>query len=105
MAQTDPDPKTGNGDIAVLVRIEGRVQGVWFRAWTVEQARKRGLTGWVRNRADGTVEAVFCGAPSVVQSMLGAAQQGPDGARVDRLHEEAIPIVEEFSGFEKRSTL
>lgn len=105
MAQTDPDPQTGNGDIAVLVRIEGRVQGVWFRAWTVEQAGKRGLTGWVRNRQDGTVEAVFCGAPSAVQSMLGAARQGPEAARVDRLHEEAIPIVEEFTGFEKRATI
>ncbi|MEQ5774812.1 MULTISPECIES: acylphosphatase [unclassified Thalassospira] len=105
MSQTDPDPITGTGDIAVLVRIEGRVQGVWYRAWTVEQARKRGLTGWVRNRRDGTVEAVFCGAPSVVQSMLNAAQQGPENARVDRIHEEAVPIVEDLSGFEKRSTL
>ena len=105
MAQTDPDPQTGKGDIAVLVRIEGRVQGVWFRAWTVEQARKRGLTGWVRNRQDGTVEAVFCGAPSAVQSMLDAARCGPEAARVERLHEEAIPITEEFSGFEKRPTI
>ena len=46
---------------AVNAVISGKVQGVWYRAWTVEQARKRGLAGWVRNRNDGTVEAVFAG--------------------------------------------
>ncbi|RPG00569.1 MAG: hypothetical protein CBC23_005560 [Rhodospirillaceae bacterium TMED63] len=46
---------------SVHVSIEGRVQGVWFRAWTTEQAKKRGLDGWVRNRTDGTLKAVFSG--------------------------------------------
>ena len=105
VSDSAPDIKSGTGDISVLVRIEGRVQGVWFRAWTVEQARKRGLTGWVRNRRDGTVEAVFCGAPTLVQSMLQAARHGPENAHVTRVHEEAVPIGVEFSGFEKRSTL
>ena len=44
-----------------LVRIRGKVQGVWYRAWTVEEARRRGLKGWVRNRRDGSVEAFFAG--------------------------------------------
>ena len=47
--------------IAVRARISGRVQGVWFRAWTVEQAEMLGLDGWVRNRSDGSVEALFAG--------------------------------------------
>ena len=49
------------GQTALRVVIEGRVQGVWFRAWTVEAASGRGLDGWVRNRRDGTVEALFAG--------------------------------------------
>ena len=44
-----------------LVRIRGKVQGVWYRAWTVQEATRRGLRGWVRNRRDGSVEAFFAG--------------------------------------------
>jgi acylphosphatase len=68
--------------IAVRVVISGRVQGVWYRGWTVEQARSRGVAGWVRNRADGTVEALFCGAPAAVRAMIAACRQGPPAARV-----------------------
>ena len=60
----------------VHVLISGTVQGVWFRAWTVQEAQKRGLDGWVRNRRDGDVEAVFAGpaaartiSPSVMTAM------------------------------------
>lgn len=67
---------------AVRVIISGRVQGVWFRAWTAETALKRGLDGWVRNRRDGTVEAVFSGAPEAVEGMLEACRDGPPMARV-----------------------
>ncbi len=103
MTDTRPDPATGAGNIAVHARIEGRVQGVWYRAWTVEEARKRDLTGWVRNRPDGSVEAVFCGPVDVVQSMIDACHDGPPHARVDRIHEE--PALEDgFTGFEKRPT-
>ncbi|MEQ8390506.1 MAG: acylphosphatase [Thalassospira sp.] len=103
MTDTRPDPATGSGNISVQVRIEGKVQGVWYRAWTVEQATKRGLTGWVRNRTDHTVEAVFCGPVEVVQSMVVACHEGPLHARVDRIHEE--PGLEDgFTSFEKRPT-
>lgn len=67
---------------AVRVRIEGRVQGVWFRAWTIQQASARGLDGWVRNRDDGTVEALFAGPADAVEAMVEACWEGPPGARV-----------------------
>jgi acylphosphatase len=56
-----PDPNLR----AAHVRIVGRVQGVGYRAWTVDEARRRGLSGWVRNRSDGDVEAVFSGPPAL----------------------------------------
>jgi acylphosphatase len=64
------------------VVISGRVQGVWFRGWTVDEARARGLDGWVRNRRDGGVEAVFQGPPEAVAEMIAACHQGPPIARV-----------------------
>jgi len=70
------------GHRAVRVRITGRVQGVWFRAWTREQAAARGLDGWVRNRTDGTVEALFAGPGEAVDDMLAACRKGPPAARV-----------------------
>ncbi len=69
----------------VRVRISGRVQGVGFRLWTVEQAELLGLDGWVRNRRDGSVEAVFAGPPETVGAMLERCRRGPPAARVDRL--------------------
>ncbi|HUL08165.1 MAG TPA: acylphosphatase [Candidatus Acidoferrum sp.] len=70
-------------DITVNVRIRGRVQGVWYRGWTEEQAASRGLRGWVRNRRDGTVEALFCGPPELVEDMVEACWTGPPSARVE----------------------
>ena len=69
--------------MAVGVRIGGRVQGVWFRAWTAEQARALGLSGWVRNRADGSVEALFAGPAAAVERMIALCHQGPPAARVE----------------------
>ena len=66
----------------VRVVISGRVQGVWFRGWTVDEATARSLSGWVRNRRDGTVEAVFEGAPAAVDAMVEACWTGPPAARV-----------------------
>ncbi len=66
----------------VRVVISGRVQGVWYRGWIVDEARTRGLDGWVRNRRDGTVEAVFQGAPEAVAEMVAACWRGPPMAHV-----------------------
>ena len=75
-------------DKSVHVRIEGRVQRVWFRAWTVEQAQAAGLRGWVRNRHDGTVEAVFSGPAEAVDQMLQACHKGPPKASVSAVKVE-----------------
>ena len=87
------------GRKAVRVRIEGLVQGVWFRDWTTREAVRLGLDGWVRNRADGSVEAVFAGPPAVVEAMLAACRQGPRAARVDKVAavDETEPVPPGFS--------
>lgn len=66
----------------IRVVVSGRVQGVWFRAWTEKTARGLGLTGWVRNRSDGNVEAVIAGPTQDVDRMLQALWQGPPAAQV-----------------------
>jgi acylphosphatase len=63
--------------------IHGRVQGVGFRAWTEVRALECGLEGWVRNRRDGSVEALFVGLEAAVTAMIEACRSGPPGARVD----------------------
>ncbi|MDG2070161.1 MAG: acylphosphatase [Pseudomonadales bacterium] len=63
--------------------ITGRVQGVAYRYWTAGEAVKRDLTGFVRNRVDGSVEAVFCGDDNRVDDMLAACKTGPTMAVVD----------------------
>jgi acylphosphatase len=73
-----PNPDT----YSVHVRISGRVQGVGYRAWTADEARRRGLAGWVRNRPDGDVEAVFSGPRAAVDAMIEACRKGPALARV-----------------------
>ncbi|MBP2300062.1 acylphosphatase [Azospirillum picis] len=66
----------------VRARILGKVQGVWYRGWTVDTATRLGLTGWVRNRSDGTVEALFAGPAAAVDHMLDACRRGPSAAIV-----------------------
>jgi acylphosphatase len=88
---------------ARLIRIRGRVQGVWYRSWTVEQAVQRGLRGWVRNRQDGSVEALFAGDPAAIEEMIALCRKGPRLARVDSIASE--PTAEEPpAGFEQRAT-
>jgi acylphosphatase len=87
--------------IARHVSVSGRVQGVFFRAWTREQAEARGVTGWVRNCPDGHVEAHVEGQESAVEQMLDLLRQGPPAAEVENLR---IWDVEpcDFDGFEVR---
>lgn len=74
------------------VIVRGVVQGVGFRDFVLQNAQRHGAQGWVRNRRDGSVEAVFSGSDTVVQAMLQACRQGPGGSRVD--------AVEQFSATE-----
>ncbi len=90
--------------VAIHVVISGRVQGVWYRGWTVEQARSRGVAGWVRNRADGTVEALFYGPQETVRTMIEACRQGPPAARVDAIR-ETPGEVPEGEGFQQLPTV
>ena len=89
---------------ARLLRIEGRVQGVGYRDWLVRQAGAAGLSGWVRNRADGTVEALLSGEEAAVGAVLLAARRGPPLARVDRI-EESFAEAPAEPGFQRRPTL
>ena len=67
----------------VHVVVSGHVQGVWYRGWMVESARALDLRGWVRNRRDGTVEAVFGGPEPAIEIMLTRCHSGPPAARID----------------------
>ena len=67
---------------AVSLQIFGRVQGVWYRGWTVDEAQARGLDGWVRNRSDGSVEALVAGPPEAVEALVLRCWKGPSMAHV-----------------------
>ena len=75
-------------DAICRVTIRGRVQGVGYRAWVERSARVHGLEGWVRNRRDGSVEALFAGPASAVADMIASCRRGPSSARVDAVEEE-----------------
>ncbi|RMF12572.1 MAG: acylphosphatase [Alphaproteobacteria bacterium] len=89
---------------AVRLRISGQVQGVWFRAWTVEQARALGLDGWVRNRRDGTVEVLAAGDPDAIRRLISLCHDGPPAARVDQVEVEAAKGVTPH-GFDQKPTV
>jgi acylphosphatase len=72
------------------VTIRGRVQGVGYRAFVEHHAMARDLEGWVRNRRDGSVEALFAGAMEVVSDMIALCRRGPSPARVDGVEEESV---------------
>jgi acylphosphatase len=89
---------------ALRLRIEGVVQGVGYRAFVASEARRLGLDGWVRNRSDGTVEALVSGETQKVEALIAACARGPAGARVQNvdLHKAEPPSER---GFRQRSTL
>jgi acylphosphatase len=85
------------------IRVTGRVQGVWYRGWTVDQARELGLSGWVRNRRDGSVEILAEGPDEALAELVRRCHEGPSAARVEGVEveesDEAAP-----SGFSGRPT-
>ena len=80
----------------------GRVQGVWFRESMRQEAGRLGIAGWVRNRMDGSVEAVVQGAPGAVEAIVAWARRGPESARVASL--DVSDADGHYDGFEKRPT-
>ncbi|MCA9624567.1 MAG: acylphosphatase [Myxococcales bacterium] len=80
----------------IHIRVTGRVQGVFFRASTARRARELGLSGWVRNRADGSVEAVFAGPAAIVERMIAWCHDGPPLAAVDEV--VCVPADEPDAG-------
>lgn len=89
--------------IAIRVVLSGRVQGVGFRAWAERTARSLGLSGWVRNLRDGTVEMVFAGPPGVVDAMIDRCRRGPEHARVEVLERHDEPTLP-AAGFQIRQS-
>lgn len=89
---------------ANLIRVAGRVQGVGYRAWLVREARRNGIAGWVRNRSDGTVEALLSGERDALQAVLTACRRGPPAAQVTSI-EESFAEPPEGPGFIQRPTL
>jgi acylphosphatase len=89
---------------AVHLRIAGRVQGVGYRAWLEREARRRGLRGWVRNRRDGSVEALLIGEAAALEAAIAACARGPRLAQVGNVEHQ--PGVDDgSSGFTTLSTL
>ncbi|TWT05691.1 acylphosphatase [Reyranella sp. CPCC 100927] len=90
---------TDSDIVAVRVRIRGRVQGVGYRDWTQRRAVGLTLRGWVRNRTDGSVEALFIGARSAVDRMVADCWHGPSLARVQVIDTdpEAVPACDSFT--------
>jgi len=87
--------------IARHVRVTGRVQGVFFRAWAQERAEALSVTGWIRNCPDGRVEAHVEGEQSAVDQMIGHLREGPPSARVDDVRLWDVGVCD-FDGFEVR---
>ncbi len=90
---------SGEARIAVTVRITGRVQGVAYRYWTQTQAKRLNISGWVRNMADGSVEALFAGSPGAIDAMINTCRDGPRMARVTDIATSPVaPVPPEGAG-------
>jgi acylphosphatase len=91
---TDPLEK-----VSVHLNISGRVQGVYYRASMLQEAQRLGLTGWVMNRADGSVEAVAEGGQAKIEDLITWCRQGPQGARVAAVDAQWQKPQNNFVGF------
>ena len=85
--------------VRIHLKINGRVQGVYFRASTVEQARRLGLTGWVMNCPDSSVEVVAEGKREELEKLINWCRKGPPGAQVKEVRSEWEDSTDEFQGF------
>lgn len=101
----DPDApeQRWRGMIDRRLSITGHVQTVGYREWFVREARALGLTGWVRNRSDGSVEAHVSGSEDAVAAIVAEAQRGSPTSRVESVVVEPTP-AEAVAGFERRAT-
>ena len=86
---------------ALHLIVHGKVQGVFYRDWTIDTACSLSITGWVRNLPDGTVEAHLEGEPQAVRRMIEAMRDGPPRAQVQRIEETEV-APQGFGGFERR---
>jgi acylphosphatase len=86
----------------VKCRVTGRVQGVWFRASTRQQAQPLGIRGYARNLPDGSVEVLACGEEAALRSLKAWLRRGPPMARVDDLTCQTVHPPADLSGFEER---
>ena len=86
------------------LRVHGRVQGVWFRESMRQEAARLAIAGWVRNRLDGTVEALVQGEPAAVEAITAWARRGPRDAQVRKVEASDEPGAEPCATFEKRPT-
>lgn len=90
--------------IARIIRITGRVQGVMFRDWTVQAARAIGVSGWVRNRTDGSVEVYAAGEPALIDSLVDRLREGSPASRVDCV-DVSDAQMQPVDGFTQRPTV
>jgi len=90
--------------LARHLTFKGRVQRVFYRNWTVATAQELGLTGWVRNRMNGDVEAIVQGDEIAVARFIALAWDGPPAARIDDIQDEPAELAD-FDGFEQRATV
>lgn len=101
----DPHSAPASGLITRHLRITGRVQGVGYRWSMAQQAQRLGVNGWVRNRIDGSVEAVAQGSANVVQALIEWAHHGPGSAQVAGVAVTETEAGEVLSRFEQRETV
>jgi acylphosphatase len=90
--------------VSKLLKIHGQVQGVFYRESMKQEAGRLGVTGWVRNRKDGTVEALVQGEASSVEEMLAWCRQGPPRAEVNKVDEKAVSEEAALTEFLRKET-
>jgi len=91
-----------NLKVRAHVFVSGRVQGVFFRSETEDEADRRNVTGWVRNTSDGRVEAIFEGEKEDVEKLIDFCRRGPPGARVTKVDVQWEDYTGDFKNFEIR---